>query len=66
MTILRPTLPSDRRKFRNTLASKKVTNLDITPEPDAEERAAIEAALVQEPEELPPPSWVEESSQSEP
>lgn len=40
-------------------------NLDINPEPTEEERAAIEAALGQEPEELPPPPWLEESSQSD-
>lgn len=41
-------------------------NLDITPEPTDEERAAIEAAVAEENEDLPPPGWLEESSQSEP
>ena len=41
-------------------------NLDITPEPSDGERAAIEAALEEENEDLPPPAWLEESSQSEP
>lgn len=41
-------------------------NLEITPEPTDEERAAIEAALEEEREDLPPLSWLEESSQLEP
>lgn len=40
-------------------------NLDITPEPTDDERAAIEAALAEKPQ-LPPPAWVEESEQFEP
>ena len=41
-------------------------NFDITPEPTDDERAAIEAALAEESEDLPPLSWLEESSQTEP
>ncbi|HVH51176.1 MAG TPA: hypothetical protein VM690_03455 [Gaiellaceae bacterium] len=41
-------------------------NLDITPQPTDEERAAIEVALAEAAKELPPPAWVEESEQFEP
>ncbi|HLY93380.1 MAG TPA: hypothetical protein VKP14_00885 [Gaiellaceae bacterium] len=43
-----------------------MTNLDITPEPTDEERAAIEAALAEEDPRIPLPSWVEESEQLDP
>jgi len=41
-------------------------NLEITPEPSEQERAAILAALTQEQREKEPSAWAEELLQDEP
>src|SRR4051794_41928116 len=51
----RPTIASHRPGSRSTLISIPV-DLEITPEPTPEERAAIEAALAEKPQD-PPNPW---------
>jgi hypothetical protein len=58
VTRRRPTTPSHRPRSRSTLISCDV-DLEITPEPMPEERAAIEAALADEPQD-PPTRWRED------
>jgi hypothetical protein len=57
----RPTLSSHRPGSPPPLGSPPM-ELEITPEPTAEERAAIEAALAETPQE-PPLSWREEAEE---
>ena len=52
----RPTRISDRPRSLGTLAWWGM-NLEITPQPSEEERAAIEAALGQEAREGRPSAW---------